>query len=110
VPVPAQPVTGPARPRQPLASPRGRFELTQWGWLKALLRARAFQPTLMLITLFFFVAAILAGLVGTPAGSHNFGIVLVWIAWWALLIVVLVPFFGRMWCTICPIPAPGEWL
>jgi ferredoxin len=22
----------------------------------------------------------------------------------------MVPFFGRLWCAICPIPAPGEWL
>lgn len=78
--------------------------------LKRLLKARAFQPALMLVTLFVFTLAILTGIAGTPAGSHNFGIVFVWIVWWALLIVVLVPFFGRMWCTICPIPAPGEWL
>jgi polyferredoxin len=87
-----------------------RFELTGAAWLKALLKSRFFQPALMLFTLFFFVVAILAGFFGTPAGSHNFGIIFVWIVWWALLIVVMVPFFGRMWCTICPIPGPGEWL
>jgi polyferredoxin len=78
--------------------------------LKRLLKARAFQPAMMLATLLVFTLAILAGIAGTPAGSRNFGIVFVWIVWWALLIVVLVPFFGRLWCTICPIPAPGEWL
>ena len=87
-----------------------RFELTRVAWLKALLKSRAFQPALMLLTLFFFVVAILAGLFGTPVGSHNFGIIFVWIVWWALLIIVLVPFFGRLWCTVCPIPGPGEWL
>ncbi len=79
-------------------------------WLRRILRARAFQPSLMLAALFFFTLAILSGLAGTPAGSHNFGIVFVWIVWWALLMIVLVPFFGRLWCTVCPIPAPGEWL
>ena len=64
----------------------------------------------MLLTLFFFVLAVLTGFFGTPAGSHNFGIIFVWIVWWALLIIVMVPFFGRMWCTVCPIPGPGEWL
>ncbi|RME74299.1 MAG: 4Fe-4S binding protein, partial [Chloroflexi bacterium] len=87
-----------------------RFELTRYGWLKSLLQARWFQPVLMLVTLFFFVLAILTGFFGTPAGSHNFGIIFVWIVWWAVLIIVLVPFFGRLWCTACPIPAPGEWL
>jgi hypothetical protein len=78
--------------------------------LKRALKARAFQPALMLLTLFAFTLAILTGVAGTPAGSRNFGIIFVWIVWWALLMMVLVPFFGRLWCTICPIPAPGEWL
>jgi len=60
--------------------------------------------------LFFFALAMLTGFFGTPAGSHNFGIIFVWIVWWAALIIVLVPFLGRFWCTVCPIPAPGEWL
>jgi ferredoxin len=87
-----------------------RVDLLQVSWIKALLTSRAFQPVAMLLTLFFMVAAIMAGLLGTPAGSHNFGTVFVWIVWWALLMVVMVPFLGRMWCTICPIPGPGEWL
>ncbi|MCC7447590.1 MAG: 4Fe-4S binding protein, partial [Anaerolineae bacterium] len=84
--------------------------LSRIPFLKAMLRSRTFQPALMLVTLFVFTLAILTGLFGTPAGNRNFGIVFVWIVWWALLIVVLVPFFGRLWCAICPIPAPGEWL
>ncbi|HSD85069.1 MAG TPA: 4Fe-4S binding protein, partial [Anaerolineae bacterium] len=28
----------------------------------------------------------------------------------AILILVAVPFFGRGWCAVCPIPLPGEWL
>jgi polyferredoxin len=78
--------------------------------LKRLLRTRAFLPSLMLLTLSVFTLAILSGLFGTPAGNRNFGIVFVWIVWWALLIILLVPFLGRVWCAICPIPAPGEWL
>ncbi|MEW6579599.1 MAG: 4Fe-4S binding protein [Chloroflexota bacterium] len=89
----------------------GRFDLlARAPLLKRMLQARAFQPALMLATLAVFTLAILTGLAGTPAGSRNFGIIFVWIVWWALLIVVLVPFFGRFWCTVCPIPAPGEWL
>jgi polyferredoxin len=78
--------------------------------LKAALKSRLVQPAMMLTTLFFFTLAILSGLFGTPAGNRNFGIVFVWIVWWALLIIILVPFLGRLWCAICPIPAPGEWL
>jgi polyferredoxin len=56
------------------------------------------------------VIVILTGLFGTPAGNHNFGIIYVWLVWWALLKLVLVPLFGRFWCSVCPIPAPGDWL
>jgi polyferredoxin len=78
--------------------------------LKTILKSRLFQPMMMLITLFVFTLVILTGLFGTPAGSRNFSIIFVWIVWWALLMLLLVPFFGRLWCTVCPIPAPGEWL
>lgn len=86
------------------------FELTALPWLRALLRWRLLPFTLIVVTLAFFVLAILAGLLGTKVGNRNFSIVFVWIVWWALLILVLVPFAGRLWCAMCPIPAPGEWL
>lgn len=88
-----------------------RFDLlTHIPALKSVLKSRLFQPVMMIVMLFVFTLAIITGLFGTPAGSANFGIIFVWIVWWALLIVVMVPFAGRLWCTICPIPAPGEWL
>jgi polyferredoxin/plastocyanin len=87
-----------------------RIELTRFPFLKRLLHWRGFQPLLMLITLFGFVLAILTSFFGTSVGSYNFAIVYVWIVWWALLKIVLVPLTGRLWCTVCPIPAPGEWL
>jgi hypothetical protein len=78
--------------------------------IKTLLVNRWPQFAVMIIALAGFLLAILSGLFGTPVGSRNFGIVLVWIAWWAILMLVAVPFLGRGWCSICPIPAPGEWL
>lgn len=78
--------------------------------LRKVFASRLFQPAMTLISLFFFELAILTGLFGTPVGSRNFGIVFVWIVWWALLILIFMPFLGRFWCSICPIPVPGEWL
>lgn len=78
--------------------------------LARLLKSRLFQPVLQIAMLFCFTLAIITGLFGTPVGNRNFGIVFVWIVWWALLIVVFVPLLGRAWCLFCPIPAPGEWL
>ncbi len=87
-----------------------RLELTAFSPVRSLLRWRPLQFTLIATTLAFFLLAILASLFGTPVGNRNFGIVFVWIVWWALLIIVLIPLAGRLWCAICPIPAPGEWL
>jgi hypothetical protein len=84
--------------------------LARFPALKPVLKSRLFQPVLQWVTLAGFTLAIVTGLVGTPTGNRNFAIVFVWIVWWAALILVLVPLFGRAWCAACPIPAPGEWL
>jgi ferredoxin len=62
------------------------------------------------IALAGFLFTILAGLLGSSVGSHNFAIVFVWIAWWTALKLVFIPVGGRSWCSVCPIPMPGEWL
>jgi hypothetical protein len=87
-----------------------RIELTRSRWIKNLLRSRWPQLILTGVALAGFITAILSGLIGTPVGSRNFGIIFVWIVWWAILMLIAVPLFGRGWCSICPIPAPGEWL
>ena len=85
-------------------------DLLRWPLLGTLLRSRWPQFLVRAGALAGLVLAILAGLLGTPVGSHNLGIVLVWIAWWSLLILLALPLLGRGWCSICPIPMPGEWL
>ena len=87
-----------------------RIELTRSPFIKNALKSRYPQLAVFIVMLVGYIFAILAGLIGTPVGSHNFSIVFVWIAWWAILILVAVPFFGRGWCAVCPIPLPGEWL
>ena len=87
-----------------------KIELTRNPFIKNALKSRYPQLAVFIVMLVGYIFAILAGLIGTPVGSHNFSIVFVWIAWWAILILVAVPFFGRGWCAVCPIPLPGEWL
>lgn len=87
-----------------------RFEVTRFPLMRSILGWRPLQFTLILVTLAVFVLALLTAFIGTPAGNRNFSIVFVWIVWWALLMIVLVPALGRGWCAVCPIPAPGEWL
>ena len=86
------------------------IELSANPWLRRLLVSRWPQWILTVLALAGFLYAILAGLLGTPVGNRNLAITMVWIAWWALLILILVPLGGRAWCSICPIPIAGEWL
>jgi polyferredoxin len=99
-----------SRARDPEAGPAFRYDLLRIQGLRRLLVARWPQFLVRALALAGFLLAIVAGMAGTPVGNRNFAVVFVWIAWWALLILVAVPLAGRAWCAICPIPMPGEWL
>jgi len=98
-------------PQLPVRPPsESGVDLLRWPLLRKALRSRWPQLLVRLAAFGGFIIAVLAGLVGTPVGSHNVGIVMVWIAWWTIMMLVALPFLGRGWCSICPIPLPGEWL
>ncbi len=92
------------------ASPANRFNLARQAWLRPLLISRWPQFLARALALAGFAFAILAGLFGSPVGSHNFAIVFVWIAWWSVFKLAFIPLGGRSWCSVCPIPMPGDWL
>jgi len=100
----------PAQPVPPVRPASRRFNLLCLPWLRPLLLRREPQLLLRLITLAGFAFTILAGLFGSPVGSHNFAIIFVWIAWWSTLKLVFIPLGGKSWCSVCPIPLPGEWV
>jgi polyferredoxin len=107
--------TGVILPQQSNPPPRwpGKYKINLFErvpLLKRIMHHRAFQFALVLPGLIAFIVVILAGIFGTPVGAKNFSIIFVWIVWWALLIVLLVPFGARVWCLACPIPALGEWI
>ncbi len=86
------------------------IELTRSSRIYSLLHSRWPQFVLRALTLAGFIFTILSGLWGSRVGSHNFAIIFVWIAWWSALKLFFIPLGGRTWCSICPIPLPGEWL
>jgi hypothetical protein len=88
----------------------GRLNLYRIPWLRPLFENRWPQFLVRLLTLSGFVFVIAAGLFGSVVGSHNFAIIFVWIAWWSAFKLVFIPLGGRSWCSICPIPLPGDWL
>ncbi|MEI6901006.1 MAG: 4Fe-4S binding protein, partial [Bacteroidota bacterium] len=79
-------------------------------FIKSISRSRYFQFSLTFAGLIIFFIVILAGIIGTPIGNRNIAIVLIWIFWWFILISVLVPFMGRIWCAMCPLPFFGDFL
>lgn len=96
-------------PSLPQAGER-RLNLYLVTWLRPLLESPWPQFLVRALTLAGFVFGIAAGLFGSVVGSHNFAIIFVWIAWWSAFKLIFIPFGGRSWCSICPIPLPGEWL
>lgn len=87
-----------------------RVDLTRIPWLRTLLASRWPIFLARSLTLAGFLFTILVGLFGTPVGGHNFAIIFVWIAWWTALKLAFIPLGGRSWCSVCPLPMPGEWL
>jgi len=87
-----------------------RFNLARIPLVRRLLRSRWTSFVLALTGFLLFVPALVAGFFGTKVGNANLIIVLVWIFWWSLLMMVLVPLASRIWCAVCPLPVPGEWL
>jgi hypothetical protein len=87
-----------------------RFELTRFRPIRALFKWRWFPLSLMIFNTFVFVVILLAALLGGfSAGNYNFGIMIVWILWWVLLMFALVPVFARSWCLMCPFPVFSDW-
>jgi hypothetical protein len=78
--------------------------------LEKLIKRRGFQFAFILPNFIVFYLFILSSLGGSPVGNRNIAIVFVWILWWFVLKAILVPFGGRIWCFVCPLPAPAEWL
>ncbi|MFH1350113.1 MAG: 4Fe-4S binding protein [Pseudomonadota bacterium] len=79
-------------------------------WLKRIIKLRSFHFLMLSPNLIVFYLFILSALWGSPVGNRNIAIIFVWIAWWFALKAVLVPLGGRVWCMVCPLPAPAEWL
>jgi plastocyanin len=88
-----------------------RFELTKYKPVRALFKSRWFPLVFIIANFFVFAVVLAAGLIGgLSAGSANFGVMIVWILWWVLLMLVFVPLVGRFWCMVCPFPLVGDWI
>ncbi|MEM1965844.1 MAG: 4Fe-4S binding protein [Candidatus Caldarchaeum sp.] len=89
---------------------RWRFDLFRIPLIKWFVRKRWFQFAVITPNLAIFFILMIAGFYGLPVGNKNVSVLVVWILWWAALMILLVPIGGRLWCMMCPMPAIGEWL
>lgn len=87
-----------------------KFDLFRIKIIKWLVKLRSFQFIIVWPTLLIFMVIVFTGFYGTQSGNKNFGLLTVWILWWSVLMMVMVPIGGRIWCAMCPIPSLGEWL
>ena len=79
-------------------------------WLAKIFKLRSFQFLVILPNFIVFYLFIISSLRGSPVGNRNITIIFVWILWWFVLKAIIVPIGGRIWCMVCPLPAPAEWL
>src|SRR3989304_2272194 len=88
-----------------------RLGVARHPWGGAVLKSRWMPFVPIVVNLFIFTVILMAGYYGgTSPGNYNFGIMIVWIVWWVVLMMVLVPGGSRAWGIGCPLPVLGEWM
>ena len=82
--------------------------LKEKGFLRKIVVSRYVQAALTLITMVMIYIVILTSVFGTKVSGRNLGVLLMWAIWLFALVALITPFFGRFWCTICPLPFFGD--
>lgn len=80
----------------------------RWPMLRRVLATPGLQFWLMTLMSVLMYIILLTSLLGTKMAGGNLGVLLLWVVWLVALVVVFVPFGGRAWCTVCPIPMFGD--
>lgn len=64
-------------------------------------------PQIIVTIIFAFILRSL--LFGPAEVAKNPGAIIVWLLWWPLIPITFI-FLGRIWCSVCPFGAIGDWL
>lgn len=84
--------------------------LNKSGFIRKLVISRWPQIIITLIMMALIYIVILTTLFGTKVSGRNLGVLMMWTIWLFILVAILTPLAGRMWCTICPLPFLGDWI
>lgn len=76
--------------------------------LRKIVVSRWPQTILIIVAMMLVYVVILTSLFGTKMSGRNMGVLLMWAIWLFILVAILTPFLGRIWCTICPLPFFGD--
>jgi polyferredoxin len=77
-------------------------------FLNKIVKSRWPQISLTFLAMALMYIVVLTTFFGTKMSGRNLGVLLLWGIWLFLLIAVIMPFLGRFWCTICPLPFFGD--
>lgn len=77
--------------------------------LEKIVKWRGYHFFIILPNALIFMIVLTTGFFGNPTGALNFSIAVVWILWFAA-VEFMILLASRFWCSICPLPAFGEWL
>jgi len=80
------------------------------GFLRKAVISRWPQIILTILAMVMIYVVIMTTVFGTKVSGRNLGVLLMWAVWLFFLIAIMTPFFGRSWCTICPLPFFGDWI
>jgi len=96
----------PSVENEPKAGYRDLLEKS--GFLRKMVISRWPQTILAMAAMMIVYVVILTSIFGTKMSGRNLGVLLMWAIWLFLLVALLTPFLGRIWCTICPLPFFGD--
>jgi polyferredoxin len=98
------------KPGSPGESEKAGYKdlLKESGFFRGIIESRYVQAALIIITMVMIYIVILTSVFGTKVSGRNLGVLLMWAVWLFALIAIITPFFGRFWCTICPLPFFGD--
>jgi hypothetical protein len=76
--------------------------------LKRFVISRWPQTILTILAMMMIYIVILTCIFGTQMSGRNLGVLMMWAIWLFVLVALLTPFMGRIWCTVCPLPLFGD--
>ncbi|MEE9594135.1 MAG: 4Fe-4S binding protein [Candidatus Hydrothermarchaeales archaeon] len=86
-----------------------KFDMLRFSPLDRALKSRRLPIILQTPVLAIYLVLIIAGLFGAQVGGANIATVAIWTIWWTG-IIILILFFGKAWCFICPWHTVTTWI